>query len=125
MSDRALAYARPIHPIYPLEFKYGARTLPVLEKVLSTLAEKDDWRKALWFGSVNSYLNNKMPKNVLKSRPQEILRVAEIEAARRPAWLGTGIKRLLAFMRGADGGTLSRLMVEATILFAVSSVAER
>jgi hypothetical protein len=81
MSDRALAYARPIHPIYPLEFKYGTQTLSALEKVLSTLAEKDDWRKALWFGSVNSYLNNKMPKNLLKSRPQEILRVAEIEAA--------------------------------------------
>jgi hypothetical protein len=34
-----------------------------------------------WFGSVNSYLHNKMPKDLLKSKPQEVLRTAQIEAA--------------------------------------------
>jgi len=65
---------------YP-EFKEGARPLPVMEKVLSVLADKDDWQKAFWFGSMNSYLHNKMPKDLLKSNPQEVLRAAEIEAA--------------------------------------------
>jgi hypothetical protein len=44
------------------------------------LADKDDWQKAFWFGSVNTYLSNKMPKELLKSKPQEVLRAAEIEA---------------------------------------------
>jgi hypothetical protein len=30
---------------------------------------------------MNSYLHNKMPKDLLKSNPQEVLRAAEIEAA--------------------------------------------
>jgi hypothetical protein len=50
-------------------------------ELLSVLADKDDWQKAFWFGSVNSYLQNKMPKDLLKSKPQEVLRAAEIEAA--------------------------------------------
>jgi hypothetical protein len=70
-----------LYPIYALEFKDGARPLPVMEKVLSVLTGKDDWQKAFWFGSVNSYLQNKMPKDLLKSKPQEVLRAAEIEAA--------------------------------------------
>jgi hypothetical protein len=70
-----------LYPIYALEFKEGARPLPVMEKILSVLADKDDWQKAFWFGSVNSYLHNKMPKDLLKLKPQEVLRAAEIEAA--------------------------------------------
>jgi hypothetical protein len=52
-----------------------------MEGVLNVLREKDDWQKAFWFSSVNTYLKNKMPKELLKSKPQEVLRVAEIEAA--------------------------------------------
>jgi len=52
-----------------------------MEKILRAFADKDDWQKAFWFGSVNSYLNNKMPKVLLRSKPQEVLRAAEIEAA--------------------------------------------
>jgi hypothetical protein len=70
-----------LYPLYALEFKDGARPLPIMEKVLHVLADKDDWQKAFWFGSVNSYLHNKMPKDLLKSKPQEVLRAAEIEAA--------------------------------------------
>ena len=52
-----------------------------MKKVLQVLAEKDDWQKAFWFASVNSYLRNKMPKELLKSKPQGVLRAAEIEAS--------------------------------------------
>jgi hypothetical protein len=70
-----------LYPIYALEFKDGVRPLPVIEKILHVFADKDDWQKAFWFGSVNSYLHNKMPKDLLRSKPQEVLHAAEIEAA--------------------------------------------
>lgn len=70
-----------LYPIYALEFKDGARPLPIMEKLLHIFADKDDWQKAFWFGSVNSYLHNKVPKDLLRSKPQEVLRAAEIEAA--------------------------------------------
>ena len=70
-----------LYPLYALELKEGAKPLPIMEEVLSILRDKDDWQKAFWFGSVNTYLKNKMPKELLKSKPQEVLRAAEIEAA--------------------------------------------
>ena len=38
-------------------------------------------KKAFWFSNVNTYLKNETPKELLKSKPQEVLRAAEIEAA--------------------------------------------
>ena len=70
-----------LYPIYALEFKDGARPLPIMENILHVFADKDDWQKAFWFGSVNSFLHNKMPKDLLRSKPHEVLRAAEIEAA--------------------------------------------
>jgi hypothetical protein len=70
-----------LYPLYALELKEGAKPLPIMEEVLSILRDKDDWQKAFWFGSVNTYLKNKMPKELLKSKPEEVLRAAEIEAA--------------------------------------------
>ena len=70
-----------LYPLYALELKEGAKPLPIMKKVMHVLADKDDWQKAFWFGSVNTYLKNKMPKDLLKSKPQEVLRAAEIEAS--------------------------------------------
>ena len=70
-----------LYPLYALDLTEGAKPLPVMESVLSILREKDDWQKAFWFSSVNTYLKNRMPKELLKSEPQEVLRAAEIEAA--------------------------------------------
>ena len=70
-----------LYPLYALDLTEGAKPLPVMEDVLNILREKDDWQKAFWFASVNTYLKNKMPKDLLKSKPQEVLRAAEIEAA--------------------------------------------
>jgi hypothetical protein len=69
-----------LYPLYALELKKAAKPLPIMKNVLQVLADKDDWQKAFWFGSVNTYLRNKMPKELLKSKPQEVLRAAEIEA---------------------------------------------
>jgi hypothetical protein len=67
-------------PLYSLDLNKGAKPLPIMEKILQVLAEKDDWQKAFWFGSVNTFLGNKIPKDLLKSKPQQVLRAAEIEA---------------------------------------------
>jgi hypothetical protein len=68
-----------LYPVYALEFEKGVRPLPVMERLLKVLEDKDDWQKAFWFGSVNSHLHNKMPKDLLKSKPEEVLRAAEAE----------------------------------------------
>jgi hypothetical protein len=70
-----------LYPLYALDIEKGARPLPVMENILEVLADKDNWQKAFWFGSVNTYLKNKMPKELLKSKPQEVLRAAEVEAS--------------------------------------------
>jgi hypothetical protein len=70
-----------LYPLYALELKEGAKPLPIMKKVLHVLANKDDWQKAFWFGSVNTYLRNKMPKELLKSNPEKVLQAAEIEAS--------------------------------------------
>ena len=70
-----------LYPLYALDIEKGAKPLPAMEKILEVLADKDNWQKAFWFGSVNTYLKNKMPKELLKSKPQEVLRAAEIEAS--------------------------------------------
>ncbi len=70
-----------LYPLYALELTEGAKPLPIMESVLKVLRDKDDWQKAFWFSSVNTYLKNKSPKELLKSKPQEVLRAAKIEAA--------------------------------------------
>jgi hypothetical protein len=70
-----------LYPLYALDFEEGARPLPIMKKLLEVLADKDDWQKAFWFGSVNTYLKNKMPKELLKVEPEAVLRAAEMEAA--------------------------------------------
>jgi hypothetical protein len=51
-----------------------------MSKILKLFSDKDDWQKAFWFGSVNSYLGNKMPKDLLQSHPVDVLKAAELEA---------------------------------------------
>jgi hypothetical protein len=69
-----------LYPSYALDWKQGAKPLPVMTKILKLFSDKDDWQKAFWFGSVNSYLRNKMPKDLLKSHPEDVLKAAELEA---------------------------------------------
>jgi len=69
-----------LYPAYALDWKQGAKPLPVMKKILELFPDKDDWQKAFWFGSVNSYLKNKMPKDVVQSHPEEVLKAAEFEA---------------------------------------------
>ena len=70
-----------LYPLYALELAEGVKPLPIMGSLLKVLQGKDDWQKAFWFSSVNSYLKGRAPKELLKSKPQEVLRAAEIEAA--------------------------------------------
>jgi hypothetical protein len=69
-----------LYPSYALDWKQGAKPLPVMRKILELFADKDDWQKAFWFGSVNSYLGDRMPKDLLQSHPEDVLKAAEVEA---------------------------------------------
>jgi hypothetical protein len=42
-----------LYPLYALELKNGSKPLPIMKEVLQVLADKDNWQKAFWFGSVN------------------------------------------------------------------------
>ena len=69
-----------LYPAYALDWTQGAKPLPIMTEILKLFSDKDNWQKAFWFGSLNSYLKNRMPKDLLKTHPKEVLRAAEIEA---------------------------------------------
>lgn len=51
-----------------------------MAEVIATLAlKKTGWGIALWFGSSNSYLAGRLPKDVLKDEPSIVLEAAKYE----------------------------------------------
>ena len=69
-----------LYPTYALDHSDGVRPLPQLADILAELADKDDWQKAFWFESPNSYLKSRRPKSLLKSHPEDVLGAAKLEA---------------------------------------------
>jgi hypothetical protein len=69
-----------LYPSYALDHSSGVRPFPDMTAILAMLADKDEWQKAFWFESPNSYLNNRQPKSLLRSQSKDVLRAAEIEA---------------------------------------------
>ncbi|MBK0365073.1 DUF2384 domain-containing protein, partial [Salmonella enterica] len=48
--------------------------------VISLFGEKKTpWGLAIWFGSANSWLGGKKPKDVLKTMPGQVLQAAQAE----------------------------------------------
>lgn len=69
-------------PRYGLDPSAGYRPLPSLAPVIECLAiKKEGWGMAFWFGSSNSYLGGRMPKDVLPKDPQAALDAAKDEIA--------------------------------------------
>jgi len=67
-------------PIYGLDPDTGYRPISRLVSIIEMLArKKDGWGMAFWFGSSNSYLAGKLPKDLLKTDPQRVLDAAEQE----------------------------------------------
>ncbi|HHH0217652.1 TPA: integrase [Yersinia enterocolitica] len=67
------------YPEYALD--EGFRPIPVVKQVISLLGEKKTpWGLAIWFGSKNSWLGGKKPKDVLATMPKQVLLAAQAEA---------------------------------------------
>lgn len=69
-----------LFPVFGFELKEGVKPLPVMKELLEILREKSDWQKAFWFSSLNSYLKDRTPKDLLRSKPKAVLNAARIEA---------------------------------------------
>ncbi|HEY4469364.1 MAG TPA: integrase [Klebsiella sp.] len=66
------------YPGYALD--EGYRPVPVVKQVISLFGEKKTpWGLAIWFGSANSWLGGKKPKDVLTTMPGRVLQAAQAE----------------------------------------------
>lgn len=67
-------------PIYAFDPSAGYRLQPSLAEVIVILApRKNSWGMAFWFGSSNSYLGGRMPKDVFQNDLQRVLDAAKCE----------------------------------------------
>lgn len=67
-------------PVYGLDQQTSYRPRASLAPVITELAQsKDGWGMAFWFGSSNSYLAGRMPKDVLAEDPELVLKAAKDE----------------------------------------------
>jgi hypothetical protein len=63
------------------QFDKKGQPLPVISRVLATLGgQSKEWELALWFTSVNGWLDGCRPVDLLLGEPEEIARAAEREA---------------------------------------------
>ena len=70
------------YPGYALDPDTHYRPAKGLPAVLEALGEGwDDWSLAVWFASVNSFLDGKIPKDLVLSAPDQVLAAAQDEAA--------------------------------------------
>lgn len=66
------------YPEYLLD--EGYRPLPVVKEILATFGDsKTPWGLAIWFGSENSWLGGRKPKDVLTEMPEQVLTAAREE----------------------------------------------
>lgn len=62
-------------PRYALDENY--RPLPAVEAILRVLGMISDWRVAAWFESSNAWLDNRRPREVLATSPEEVIATAK------------------------------------------------
>ena len=58
-------------PRYALDENY--RPLPAMEAILRALGMISAWRVAAWFESSNAWLDNRRPREVLATSPEEVI----------------------------------------------------
>lgn len=67
-------------PTYGLDPSAGYSPQSGMAEVIAILAvKKDGWGMAFWFGSSNSYLGGRLPKDVLRDEPLRVLEAAKDE----------------------------------------------
>ena len=53
------------------------KPLPTLKKVLTVFdGEKSSWSTAAWFASINGWLSGDVPKDIINTKPDELLQAA-------------------------------------------------
>lgn len=73
-------------PIYAFDPAARYFPRPSFAEVIAILApRKDGWGLAFWFGSSNSYLGGRMPKDVLQNDLQSVLEAAQHEVSDFPS----------------------------------------
>jgi hypothetical protein len=71
-----------LYPLYALDHKHGFRPVPVIAEILNVFdGTKDAWETAFWFESLNSHLSDKKPKDLIATKPEAVLKAAQVEAA--------------------------------------------
>ncbi|WP_118986373.1 hypothetical protein [Photorhabdus sp. CRCIA-P01] len=59
------------------------KPLDIVKKIITLFGDrKTSWGLAVWFGSNNSWLGNKKPKEVLRTMPEQVLIAAREELER-------------------------------------------
>ena len=72
---------KDFYPEYALD--EGFRPLPIIKKIVMMFGErKTAWGLATWFGSDNSWLDGRKPKDMLISAPEQVLLAAKEETLR-------------------------------------------
>jgi hypothetical protein len=66
---------RDMYPRYALGDDFTP--LPVVKRVLKTLADYDSLRVAGWFESTSSFLGGKRPRELLASKPEHVVQAAQ------------------------------------------------
>jgi hypothetical protein len=70
---------RSVYPAF--QFDEEGRPRPVVADVLATLGQQSQgWELALWFTSVNGWVDGRRPVDLLSSEPAEVALAAEREA---------------------------------------------
>lgn len=62
-------------PRYTLDENY--RPLPAMEAILRILGMISNWRIAAWFESSNAWLDNRRPREVLATAPEDVIEAAK------------------------------------------------
>lgn len=67
---------KDLYPGYALDI--GGQPLPLIKKIIALFGEtKTPWSLAVWFGSPNSWLGNRSPKDLLTSEPENVINAAQ------------------------------------------------
>ncbi|NHB93443.1 MbcA/ParS/Xre antitoxin family protein [Photorhabdus cinerea] len=69
---------KDLFPLYALD--EGGQPLPVIKKIIALFGDKKTpWAIAIWFGTPNSWLGNKKPKDLLLTQPNDVYIAAKEE----------------------------------------------
>ncbi|MCT8341362.1 MULTISPECIES: DUF2384 domain-containing protein [Photorhabdus] len=68
---------KDLFPLYALD--EGGQPLPVIKNVIELFKNKTPWSIAIWFGTPNSWLSNKKPKDLLLTQLDDVYMAAKEE----------------------------------------------